>query len=81
MRLPAAAAAWIVLSLLVVGAAAGVLLIYAGWPWIWGDPLGQLAITYSHWATYVPKEFFLGVQRVLPVWYYGFAFVESFNSS
>ncbi len=59
------------------GAAAGVLLIYAGWPWIWGDPLGQLAITYSHWATYVPKEFFLGVQRVLPVWYYGFAFLAA----
>ncbi len=59
------------------GAAAGVLVLFAAWPWLWHSPIEQMQSTYSHWAAHQPEEYFLGKLGKLPGWYYVFAFLVS----
>ncbi len=54
------------------GAAAGLLLVYALWPWLWPDLVQQVRATYAHWGAYFPSEWILGEFRRPPVWYYAF---------
>ncbi len=57
------------------GAAAGLALAFASWPWMWTNPRGQAMTTYGHWTSFHPQEWVLGVFQHPPVWYYGFSFL------
>jgi hypothetical protein len=59
------------------GIAAGVLLTYALWPWIWHHPHEQLMRTWGHWNGYKTREWVYGSFHEPPASYYAVAFLLS----
>lgn len=50
------------------------LVFFISWPWLWSNPVGHLVQSLSMSNTAPEPEFFLGIRRVLP-WYYYFNYL------
>lgn len=44
----------------IAGALVAVLIVYAGWPWLWSDPREQFGHAVRHFTDYLPLEWYRG---------------------